>query len=179
MPVGDFFHKGSVPRHTSFYGKGDEKMLWIKEKLPPTTQRVAAHTCPEVNEMIRSSMLEQLARMEDAGEPELTARIEELNKEWDMDRVTEAKAAVCILGCSLLGTSKSRFWSLMSMISAGFLLHYALFGWCPSAPVMRKMGIRTAEEISREKFVLKALRRDFSNVKPIDAQKLMTAAEKQ
>jgi len=44
---------------------------------------------------------------------------------------------------------------------------------------MRKMGIRTAEEISREKFVLKALRRDFSNVKPIDAQKLMTAAEKQ
>ena len=154
-------------------------MLWMKEKLPPTTQRLAAHTCPEVNDMIRSRTLETLSRMEDAGEPELTARIEALNKEWDMDRCTEAKAALCILGCSLLGASKSKFWSLMSMVSAGFLLHYALFGWCPSAPIMRKMGIRTAEEISLEKYVLKAFRRDFSNVKPIDAAKLLTAAEKQ
>lgn len=154
-------------------------MLWMKNKLPPTTQRVAAHTCPEVNEMIRSSTLENLARMEDAGEPELSARIEELNKEWDMDRFTEAKAALCFMGCSLLVASKSKGWSLLSMISAGFLLHYALFGWCPSAPVMRRMGIRTAEEISQEKFVLKALRRDFSNVKPVGTEKLMEAAEKQ
>jgi hypothetical protein len=156
-----------------------EQMLWMKDKLPSTTQRVAAHTCPEVNDTIRSSTLENLARMEDAGEPELTARINTLNKEWDMDRFTETKAALCILGCSLLGSSKSKGWSLISMITAAFLLQQALFGWCPSTHFARKMGIRTAEEISREKYVLKALRRDFSNVKPVNTERLFAATEKQ
>jgi hypothetical protein len=154
-------------------------MLWMKNVLPATTKRVAAYTCPEVNEAIRGRTLENLACMEDVGEMELSRRIEALNEEWDMDRYTEAKAAVCIMGCSLFGIAKSKYWSFLSLITATFLLQHALLGWCPSAPIMRKMGIRSAEEISREKFVLKMLRKDFAQVKSHDTEELLEAAEKQ
>jgi hypothetical protein len=43
-------------------------MIWMKNVLPATTQRVAAYTSPEINHMIRSSTLENLMCMEDAEE---------------------------------------------------------------------------------------------------------------
>jgi len=154
-------------------------MIWMKNILPSTTERVAVYTNPEMNEMIRSMTQENLVCMEDAEEEELTRRIQKLNAEWDMERYVEAKAAMCIMGCSLLGIAKNKFWSLLTLVTGTFLLQHALLGWCPSAPVMRKMGIRTAEEINQEKMVLKMLRKDFAHVKPNDAKDLLKAAEKQ
>ncbi len=154
-------------------------MIWMKNVLPATTQRVAAYTSPEINHMIRSSTLENLMCMEDAEEVELNRRIQKLNSEWDIERFEEAKAAVCVMGCSLFGIAKNKYWSFLTLIAGTFLLQHALLGWCPSAPLMRKLGIRTAEEISQEKMVLKMLRKDFAHVKPNDAKDLLKAAEKQ
>jgi Protein of unknown function (DUF2892). len=151
----------------------------MKNVLPETTQRVAAYTAPEINEMIRSNTLENLSDLEDADEDELTRRIQQLNAEWDIERFEEAKAGVCIMCCSLLGMSKHKFWSFLTLITGTFLLQHALLGWCPSTPAMRKMGIRTAEEISQEKTVVKMMRKDFAHVKPNDAESLLKAAEKQ
>ena len=36
-------------------------------------------------------------------------------------------------------------------------------GWYPLLPLFRRMGIRTRQEIDREKFALKTLRGDFGN----------------
>jgi hypothetical protein len=83
------------------------------------------------------------------------------------------------MGCSLFGIAKNKYWSFLTLIAGTFLLQHALLGWCPSAPLMRKLGIRTAEEISQEKMVLKMLRKDFAHVKPNDAKDLLKAAEKQ
>jgi len=154
-------------------------MIWMKNVLPPTTHRVAAYTNPAVNEEIRRSTLENLSCLEDAEEEELTRRIRSLNSEWDTERFVEAKAALCIMGCSLFGIAKSKCWSFITLITATFLLQHALLGWCPSAPLMRKMGIRTAEEIGQEKLVLKMMRKDFAHVKSNDAEELLKAAEKQ
>ena len=154
-------------------------MIWMKNILPATTQRVAIYTNPDVNEMIRNNTVENLMCLEDAEEEELTKRIQKLNAEWDMERFVEARAAVCVMGCSLFGIAKNKYWSFLSLIAATFLLQHALLGWCPSAPIMRKMGIRTAEEINQEKIVLKALRKDFAHVKLNDVENLLKAAEKQ
>jgi len=154
-------------------------MIWMKNILPATTQRVATYTNPDINKMIRSNTLENLMCLEDANEEELTRRIRMLNSEWDTERFVEAKAAVCVMGCSLFGIAKSKYWSFLTLIAATFLLQHALLGWCPSAPVMRKLGIRTAEEINQEKIVLKTLRKDFAHVKLNDAEDLLKAAEKQ
>ena len=154
-------------------------MIWMKNVLPATTQRVETYTNPAVNAMIRTDTLDDLLCLEDAGEEELSRRIQALNAEWDTERFVEAKAALCVMGCSLFGMSKNKWWSFVSLISATFLLQHALLGWCPSAPLMRKIGIRTPEEISREKFVLKMLRKDFAHAKGNDAEELLKAAEKQ
>ena len=37
-------------------------------------------------------------------------------------------------------------------------------GWCPPVPVFRRLGVRTREEIDRERYALKALRGDFRGV---------------
>jgi len=150
-----------------------------KNVLPATAHRVAAYTNPEVNEMIRGSTLDNIKCMENAEEAELSRRIQTLNAEWDMERFVEAEAAICTIACSLLGMSKKKFWPFLTLVGGVFLLQHALLGWCPSAPVMRKMGIRTAEEICQEKTVLKLLRGDFANLKANDPESLLKAAEKQ
>jgi hypothetical protein len=149
-----------------------------KNILPATSQRVAAYTSPGVNETIRSSTIENLKCLENAEEGELSRRIQSLNAEWDIERFEEASAASCVIGLSLLGMSKRKFWSLLTLLAGTFLLQHALLGWCPTAPAMRKMGIRTAEEISQEKTVLKLRRGDFSQVKANDTEGLLKAAEK-
>lgn len=154
-------------------------MIWMKNILPATTQRVAAYTNPEINTMIRNNTLENLMCMEDVEEAELSRRIRSLNSEWDIERFEEAKAAMCVMGCSLFGIAKNKYWSFLTLVAGVFLLQHALLGWCPSAPLMRKMGIRTAEEISQEKTVLKMMRKDFTHVKSNDSKELLKAAEKQ
>lgn len=154
-------------------------MIWMKNILPTTTQRVATYTNPEINEMIRNNTLENLLCLEDAEAEELTRQIRRLNSEWDMERFVEAKAAMCVMGCSLFGIAKNKYWSFLTLIAATFLLQHALLGWCPSAPLLRKVGIRTAEEINQEKIVLKMLRKDFAHTKANDAAELLKAAEKQ
>lgn len=154
-------------------------MICMNNILPSTTNRVATYTNPDVNEMIRRNTLENLTYMENADEAELSRRIRKLNSEWDTERLVEAKAALCVMSCSMLGMSKKKFWPFLTLIAGTFLLQHALLGWCPSAPLMRKMGIRTAEEINQEKMVLKLLRKDFPHVKSSDVKELLKAAEKQ
>ena len=154
-------------------------MIWMKNILPPTTKRVAIYTNPEVNEMIRNNTIENLMPYEDADVEEITRRIHSLNAEWDIERYTEAKAAAAIMSVSMFGLSKHKCWSCVGLITGVFLMQHALLGWCPSAPIMRKMGIRTTEEINQEKMVLKALRKDFSHVKSHDIEDLLKIVEKQ
>jgi hypothetical protein len=65
----------------------------------------------------------------------------------------------------LAGTSLSlgvdRRWALLPAIAAGFMMQHVLQGWCPPLPILRRMGFRTAAEIDRERYALKALRGDF------------------
>lgn len=59
-----------------------------------------------------------------------------------------------------------------------FLLQHALQGWCPPLPIIRKIGVRTAEEINQEKTVFKLIRGDFTgNTDDINA--LLTMTEKE
>jgi hypothetical protein len=45
-----------------------------------------------------------------------------------------------------------------------FLFQHAVQGWCPPLPVLRRLGVRTREEIDREKYALQVLRGDFANI---------------
>lgn len=89
-------------------------------------------------------------------------RLEELDEEWDIERALEANSAtIALTGVVLAATVDRRFLAVPGVVAA-FLLQHALQGWCPPLPVLRRFGLRTAQEINRERVALKALRGDFN-----------------
>lgn len=83
-------------------------------------------------------------------------RIEELDREWDVERILEANAATLALAGALLSTKNSR-WLFLPAVATAFLLQQALQGWSPAMPVLRKLGFRTRGEIDEEKFAFKSI----------------------
>ena len=95
---------------------------------------------------------------------EIDARLAELDREWHVDRTLQANAATLSLVGIVLGAVLDRRWFLLPGAVATFLLQHALQGWCPPLPVLRRLGVRTAEEIAQERYALKALRGDFEGM---------------
>lgn len=100
-----------------------------------------------------------------AMQPEqIEERLRELDQEWDVERTLEMNAAIACLTGVILGSTVSRKWYALSGIVAGFLFQHALQGWCPPLPLLRQMGVRTQEEIDHERYLLKAVRGDFTRI---------------
>ena len=100
---------------------------------------------------------------------DIEARLAELEREWPVDRALQANAATLTLVGTLLGALLGRRFLWLPVAGGAFLLQHALRGWCPPLPVLRGMGLRTAEEIAIERVALKALRGDFRTVQPAGA----------
>jgi hypothetical protein len=126
------------------------------------TDRVRAHTAPEINRYLDEQTAERIEKYAQAGTAEITARIEELDHEWDTERVLETNASMIALGGLVLGIATgNRKWLIVPGVVLPFLFQHAVQGWCPPLPIIRRMGVRTRGEIDREKYALKVLRGDF------------------
>lgn len=125
--------------------------------IAKTTERVPLHTPPELNEQIRRRTEKNLARYRAASPEAIDARIEELDREWDIERTLEANAATVSLIGMGLGVLVDRRFFLLPAAVAGFLLQHALQGWCPPLTFFRRRGIRTQSEIESERYALQAL----------------------
>jgi len=149
-----------------------------KNYIPPTTKRVSYHTCNNVNKKIRDETICCINTHKNSDETVLANKIEKLNGEWDTERFLETNAASVVLLGSIIGYKKSKCGLFLLTGAVGFfLLQHALQGWCPPLPIIRKMGVRTAEEINNEKIVFKKIRGDFSKDFD-DADNLLGMAEK-
>jgi hypothetical protein len=133
--------------------------------IPPTTERVARQTAEEINARIQRQTEANVAYFAEGDSRLIRSRLRELDREWDIERVLEANAAMVALAGLALGRLVNRRWFLLPTVVAGFLLQHALQGWCPPVPVFRRLGIRTQTEIDLERFALKALRGDFKKIK--------------
>jgi hypothetical protein len=132
--------------------------------LPSTVDRVTQNTDECANREIRRQTEENVARYAAAGTRAIDRRLEELDREWDIERLLEANAAtVSLIGLTLGAAVNRKFFALPAVV-AGFLLQHALQGWCPPVPLFRRLGVRTASEIDEERYALKALRGDFRNL---------------
>lgn len=129
-----------------------------------TTTRVPEHTHPEINERIRRGTEEMVASYAGADRDAIDRRLEELEEEWDIERVLEANAAtVSLIGLGLTAAVSRKF-LVLPVAVAGFLLQHAVQGWCPPVMFFRRRGVRTAREIEEERIALKALRGDFEDL---------------
>lgn len=125
---------------------------------------VRRNTDPEVNARIDERIARSIRLY--AGQPRdlITQRIAELDREWDVERVLETNASSLALAGVALSVLSDRKWLLLSAGVLGFLFLHGTQGWCPPLPALRRMGIRTRNEINREKFALKQLRGDFDGL---------------
>lgn len=152
--------------------------ILLKYFFVPTAKRVAYNTEPEINDKIRQQTLESLSKYKGSIDDVISEKIEDLNAEWDTERTLEANAALMILLTTFLGLRHNKGWLLLTTAIGLSLFGHALQGWCPSVSMIRKMGIRTSEEIYNEKTVLKMIRGDFSQENESVAE-MLTAVEKQ
>ena len=88
-------------------------------------------------------------------------RLQELEEEWDVERMLSLNAATLSLAGILLGLTSSKKWLLLPLAATGFLVQHATKGWCPPLEIIRRLGFRTRKEIDKEKYALKAIRGDF------------------
>ena len=126
--------------------------------------RVRANTWHEVNERLDT---QAAARIEAAAiqGSDISREISERDSEWDFDRVLETEASLMGLMGLTLGVAVHRGFLVLPGFVAAMVLLYGTHGWYPLLPVFRRLGIRTQDEIDREKYALKALRGDFTSLK--------------
>jgi hypothetical protein len=147
--------------------------------LVPTSQRAEHNTPDSINERIYLATERSIARTLVGGKQAIDARLRELDSEWDTERTLETLASSFCLTGVVLAATVSRKWLLLPGVVAGFLLQHAVQGWCPPLPLIRALGVRTATEIDRERYALKAARGDFADIQGgpnAAATQLMAAA---
>lgn len=128
-----------------------------------SADRARRHTARSVLRRIDEDTLDHL--MEVAQKPETASRrLEALDREWDIDRTIEAEAATMgLIGLALGAFVRPAFLAMPATVGAAVFL-FGTRGIYPLLPIFRRLGIRTAREIERERYAVKALRGDFDSM---------------
>jgi len=134
-------------------------------ELTRPTESLGAYATPdEINKRIARQLEANVFYY--ARHPEqVKERLEQLDREWDVERVLETNAGVAALIGATMGFVFKR-WRLLPVLVAGFLIQHAVRGYCPPVSLCRRLGVRTAHEINQERYALKALRGDFHAADP-------------
>lgn len=126
--------------------------------------RVRANTAYEINARLDREIEDSIHYYAGQSQAEISRRIEELDREWSIERALESEASSMGLLGLTLGLTVDRKFLFLSVMSAGMMLLHGTQGWYPLLPIFRRFGFRTRQEIDREKYRLKALRGDFKEL---------------
>ncbi|WP_334187679.1 hypothetical protein [Noviherbaspirillum sp.] len=119
-----------------------------------SADRVRRSTPEHLNMKIDQQIGSNIQRYANRNHAVIQQRIEELDREWDVERVLEVNASTLALTGLALGLTVNRKWLVLPVAVMGFLLQHGIQGWCPPLPVLRHLGVRTRGEIDREKYAL-------------------------
>jgi hypothetical protein len=133
-------------------------------------ERVRRHTAPDANRKIDET-IRQAVRACALQPGKIERRLDELGREFDIERTLQANASVVALSGIALAATVNRRWMILPAAVLSFLLLHATRGWCPPLPFFRRLGVRTRSEIERERFALKFLRGDFAGIDAVEARR--------
>jgi len=128
-----------------------------------TLRWVPANTAPEINDRVEDATIARLSRCATSNRL-IQANLARLSREWDVERGLEAGAAGLVVAGTALAALHDRRWAFLPAVVGAFLLQHVVQGWCPPLPLFRRAGFRTADQIARERYALKALRGDFAGL---------------
>jgi len=127
--------------------------------------RVKDATPSPFNAKIERDTWQRVASYYGKTEAEISARITELDKEWDIERYLGVNmSTLAMSGLLVSAITNKKNWLILPAVVLGFFMQHAIQGWCPPLPILRKLNIRTTKEIEQEKYALKLLRGDFQGV---------------
>jgi hypothetical protein len=129
--------------------------------------RVRQNTPPEINTRIDNLTLKRVWQYAQKSPEEISARIQLLDREWDLERVIETWAAGAALTGVLLSGVRSRAWLLFPAAVLASLLQHSLTRKSTAVQFFRGLGIRTRREIEAEKYALRMLRGDFEKLQTV------------
>ena len=127
-------------------------------------ERVRSSTSSAQNQRIDREIVTNVANYGAQGKAAIRARVDELDKKWDIERTLEVNAGILSVAGAVLALTVNKRWAILPAVVGTFLVQHAIQGWCPPLPLFRMMGIKSRPELDREKYALKALRHDFKNV---------------
>jgi len=116
--------------------------------------RVRDMTSERVNQKIDQQALQEIARVKEQGPSAIRQRLEEIEKEWDIDRVLMLNFSVLVFAQLVLAKTHNRKWLWGPLVQTPFLFMHSVLGWCPPSLWFRPMGFRTRKEIQNEREVL-------------------------
>ena len=125
--------------------------------LTAMTERISQSMSEKVNDRVRVRTQEDIEYYR-AHSDEIDKRLEELDREWPLERILQTNASVLALSGVILGAFQDRRWLILSAVPCAFLLLHGLTGWAPPVEGLRRMGVRTFLEIDEERCALMAMR---------------------
>lgn len=128
------------------------------------TGRVREASTDKANREIDKKTLDNIRQHSKLTNQQITQRLAELSREWDLEKTLEVNASSVALAGLVLGTLVDKRWYILPGVVMSFLLQHGLQGWCPPLPLFRKLGIRTRREIDEERYALKVFRGDFNDL---------------
>ena len=105
---------------------------------PTSADRVRHSTAADVNREIDRQTNSNIRRYANSSPEVIDRRIQELDREWDVERMLEVNAATVALTGLLLGVTVNRKWLVLPGVVLSFLLQHGLQGWCPPLPILRR-----------------------------------------
>jgi hypothetical protein len=135
-----------------------------------TNDRVRRNTSPEVNNRIDQAMMKRVWEYAKKSREEISTRIGELDREWDVERVLETGAAGLSLGGVFLSILKGRRWLVLPAAVLASLLQHSLTRRSLPVQLIRGAGVRTRREIEAEKTALRMLRGDFDKLEAVSEE---------
>lgn len=134
------------------------------KKKEPEGEHVRKVTSEKQNAVIDKTILLNIKEYAGKSPAEISHRIKELDKEWDIERVLDLNMSALALCGITLSFLFNKYSIILPILLLLFFIWHAFQGWCPPIPILRFFKIRTRPEIDREKYALKAMRGDFKGL---------------
>lgn len=124
---------------------------------PRRVDRVRERTPASVLAKLDRRTAARVFRCAREGSEAIRTRIDELDREWDIERYLTVNFGVVSAIAEQKGRHGSRGWMALFRAQQVFLLMHATIGWCPPTSLFRRLGVRTQKEIDAERAVLTEL----------------------
>ncbi|OLY94507.1 hypothetical protein SAMN05444008_101125 [Cnuella takakiae] len=116
-------------------------------------------TPKKVNQKIDAEIEQSLQHFQQQSPEAIEERIAELDTEWDVSRMLGLNAAVLSLSGVILAATVHKKWLWLPGVVTSFLIQHSIQGWCPPIALFRQLGVRSRQEIDREKYALRDILR--------------------